>query len=73
MGSISLTDVVMPRMSGKALAETVRERHPDYTLASYGVSGGQADFLQKPFALNTLAGLAREVLDRAWCPDFEVR
>ena len=39
--------------------------YADDTLASYGVSGGQADFLQKPFALNTLAGLAREVLDRA--------
>jgi two-component system cell cycle sensor histidine kinase/response regulator CckA len=69
-----VTDVVMPGMSGGRLAERVTELHlgmkvlyisgyPDDTVVRHGIQETRASFLQKPFALDTLACKVREVLD----------
>ncbi|HYD53250.1 MAG TPA: ATP-binding protein, partial [Gemmatimonadaceae bacterium] len=76
-GTIHLlaTDVVMPRMSGRELADLLRTRRPDakvlflsgYTesaVAHRGVLAAGSDFLQKPFTPGMLARRVREVLDR---------
>jgi DNA-binding NtrC family response regulator len=69
-----LTDVVMPDVGGKELAEAVRKRRPDvkvlymsgYTddaVIRHGVSRAADAFLQKPFTLPGLAGKIRQVLE----------
>jgi len=69
-----LTDVVMPGISGKALAEAIGEILPDvrvlymsgYTanvIAHHGVLDEGVHFLPKPFSLMTLGVKIREVLD----------
>jgi PAS domain S-box-containing protein len=69
-----LTDVVMPQMSGKELAERALALHPTvkvlfmsgYTndaIVKHGVLDAGTWFIQKPFALNALARRVREVLD----------
>ena len=68
-----LTDVVMPLMGGKELAEQLTELHPNArvlfisgytgeTVAHHGVAGMDTDFMQKPFTVDTLARKVREVL-----------
>jgi len=70
-----LTDVVMPRMGGKELADrlkTLRPRvkvlfvsgFPDDAIAQHGILAPSIAFLQKPFSPATLAQKVREVLDR---------
>jgi PAS domain S-box-containing protein len=70
-----LTDVVMPEMSGRDLAESLRPRMPElkvlymsgYTsddVLRHGVFGGEADFLQKPFSVSALTHKVAEVLGR---------
>jgi CheY-like chemotaxis protein len=76
-GSIALllTDVVMPGLSGPALAQRIRARHPGMSLVY--MSGYTADtaldlascdsgaaFLQKPFTPATLLQIVRETVDR---------
>jgi CheY-like chemotaxis protein len=69
-----LTDLVMPGMSGRVLAERMATLHPeakvlymsgytdDAVIRHGGLEPGTA-FLQKPFSPNTLAGMVREILD----------
>ena len=70
-----LTDVVMPLMGGKELAEQLREIHPnvkvlfisgyaDDIVGRNGLSEREADFMQKPFEVAALVSKTREVLDR---------
>ncbi len=70
-----ITDVVMPRLSGRELAARLTAARPDlkilyisgYTDDSvfrHGVLQGGMDFLQKPFNLKALAAKIREVVER---------
>jgi CheY-like chemotaxis protein len=68
-----ITDVVMPQMNGRELAERLVARRPglgvlfmsgytDDQVLAHGVARG-AGFLQKPFTPDVLARKVREVLD----------
>lgn len=69
-----VTDVIMPDMNGRQLAEQIIDRHPD--IRCLYISGYSADiiapngivedgihFLQKPFSMSTLATRIRTILD----------
>ena len=69
-----LTDVVMPELGGRAVAERLAERWPsvrllymsgytDDDVVRRGVLDTRAAFLQKPFTPEVLARKVREVLD----------
>ena len=75
-GAIDLlvTDVVMPRLSGREVATRLSAERPDlkvlyisgYTddsIFRHGVLEGGVAFLQKPFNLKALAQKIREVFD----------
>jgi two-component system cell cycle sensor histidine kinase/response regulator CckA len=68
-----LTDVVMPGISGRELAERVSQIRPgikiiymsgytDQAVVHHGILQNDAVLLQKPFTLMTLAGKLREIL-----------
>ena len=70
-----VTDVVMPGMSGRALAEKLQEKVPklkvlymsgytDNAIAHHGVLKKDVDFIQKPFTRERLTSKVREMLDR---------
>jgi PAS domain S-box-containing protein len=72
---ILVTDVVMPHMSGRTLADRMRESRPgikvlyvsgytDDAIVRHGVSEDAVSFLAKPFSPSTLLKRVREVLDR---------
>jgi two-component system cell cycle sensor histidine kinase/response regulator CckA len=71
-----VTDVVMPNMSGRDLADRLRNEfeglkvlfmsgYTDDTLLRHGVYEARESFLQKPFVLRVLASKVRETLDRS--------
>jgi two-component system, cell cycle sensor histidine kinase and response regulator CckA len=70
-----LTDVVMPKMGGREIAERLRVERPgikilfisgftDDTVVRHGVLEAGVAFLQKPFTLEVLSRKVREVLDQ---------
>lgn len=70
-----ITDVVMPEMSGRELADQLRSAHPairvlfmsgytDDAVLRHGVSDATGDFLQKPFRPHDLVRKVRDLLDR---------
>ncbi len=76
---LMVTDVIMPQMSGRELAErlvpTLPEMkvlymsgYPDNTIVQHGVLEAGTAFLQKPFTLNALELKVREVLDSSRAP-----
>jgi two-component system cell cycle sensor histidine kinase/response regulator CckA len=74
--SLLLTDVVMPQMSGPALAIRIAGHYPgirilcmsgytDDSIVRHGVLDATMAYLQKPFTPDTLTRKVREVLDAA--------
>jgi CheY-like chemotaxis protein len=74
-----ITDVVMPGMSGRALADQLRSENPamkvlylsgytDDAVLRHGILPSDTHFLQKPFALHDLASKVRNILDGPQAP-----
>jgi PAS domain S-box-containing protein len=72
-----LTDVVMPGMTGKELADTLRPRRPhmrvlymsgyaESTIMHHGVLDAGVEYLSKPFTPEGLALRVQEVLAEPW-------
>jgi PAS domain S-box-containing protein len=69
-----VTDVVMPAMDGRELAEAARKERPslrvlytsgytDDAVLRHGVRLAEVAFIEKPFRIHALAGKVRQVLD----------
>ncbi len=72
--NLLITDVIMPKMNGKDLANKLQSLNPQlkclymsgYTadiIAQHGVLDEGVHFIQKPFSLPNMATMVREVLD----------
>jgi FixJ family two-component response regulator len=71
-----MTDVVMPGMSGRKLAQSLAASHPETTVlymsgytddavVLHGVLAEDVAFLQKPFTIRALAQKVRALLDQS--------
>ncbi|HOP48639.1 MAG TPA: CHASE2 domain-containing protein [Desulfobacteraceae bacterium] len=69
-----ITDVVMPRMNGRALSNRIKELRPkmkylfmsgysEELISHQGISDQDIKFIQKPFLLKDIAVKVREILD----------
>jgi len=69
-----ITDVVMPKISGKEVAEQLKKIHPetkvlfmsgytDEAIVHHGIVDSHIAFIQKPFSENALTRKVRDVLD----------
>ena len=69
-----MTDVVMPQMGGRELAEKLTAKAPnmrvlftsgytDDAVVRHGIIETNTNFIQKPFTMETLAGKVRRILD----------
>ena len=69
-----LTDIIMPKMSGKDMAKEIRKHSPNlkvlfmsgYTgdqISGAGILNADVPFLEKPFTYEILAAKLREILD----------
>ncbi len=69
-----ITDVIMPEMNGRALADKLQTLYPEmkclfvsgYTadvISRHGVLGEDVHFIQKPFLRSDIAAKVREILD----------
>jgi signal transduction histidine kinase len=76
---LAITDVIMPRMDGKMMAESLKTAYPDlkilftsgYTddaITHHGVLEAGVEFLPKPYTSATLARKVRELLDQPSAP-----
>jgi CheY-like chemotaxis protein len=74
--ALILSDVILPRMSGRELSAALRSAHPEarvlfmsgYTddaIGHHGILEAGVHFLQKPFATDKLLRKLREILDAA--------
>lgn len=74
--AVLLTDIIMPKMSGKELADAFRLKHPatkvlymsgytDDSIAYHGILKKETAFIQKPLTLYKLAAKLREELDKS--------
>lgn len=72
--SMLFTDIVMPDMNGRQLADRVRESRPDLpvlfttgyapeTVLRSGIGGAEIGFISKPFTVEQLAHRVRAVID----------
>jgi signal transduction histidine kinase len=72
--ALVITDVIMPRMGGKVMAEWLKIAYPDLkvlftsgytedTIAHHGVLDGGVEFLPKPYTPATLTRKVRKLLD----------
>ena len=70
-----LTDVIMPQMNGREVAEAIKTIHPetlvlfmsgysDDIISDHGILDKNVHFLEKPFTPLTLAKKVRQVLDK---------
>jgi two-component system cell cycle sensor histidine kinase/response regulator CckA len=77
-----VTDVIMPLMGGKVMAEWLKTTYPDLkilftsgyaddAITQDGVLEAGIEFLSKPYTPATLAGKVREMLDDPACPSVE--
>jgi two-component system cell cycle sensor histidine kinase/response regulator CckA len=71
--ALLLTDLVMPKMSGKQLSDILLASRPDMkvlylsghtetTLVQHGLDDGKMEFLAKPFRRDSLVTKIREIL-----------
>lgn len=71
---LMITDVIMPGMSGRDLAENLKFKKPnmkilyisgytDNAIVHHGILDSSIPFLQKPFTINDICKKIREVLD----------
>ena len=72
---LMITDVVMPKMGGKEVADRLQPLYPqmkviymsgytDNSIAHHGILAPGLNFLEKPFSPEILARKVREVLDK---------